>query len=61
MFFIKILQYLNHSLVCIRKINDLFIRKWQAEALIYNDRFLSQKDINNVLICQFSTGLNLII
>ena len=41
-----------------RKRYDLFKKKWQAEALIYRT-VLSPQD--NALICQFSTGLNLII
>ena len=42
------------------KRDDLFKRKWQAEALTFC-MVLSLCDITNVLICQFLTGLNLII
>ena len=59
--FDQIAIFESFSSVYIRKIDDLFKRKLQAESLIYIDRFLSQKDIDNALICQFSTGLNLII
>ena len=48
------------SLVRIRERYDLFKRKWRAEALIHCP-VLSPCDMTDALICQFSTGSNLII
>ena len=59
MFPVQNFAILMHS-VRMRERYDLFKRKWRAEALIHCP-VLSPYDMTDALICQFSTGSNLII
>ena len=54
---LKFRNFDEFSSVPMRKRDDSFKRKWQAEALI-SCTVLSRYDITNALVCQFSTGLN---